>query len=249
VTEQTPAQKVALLTGAAGGIGLAIGQRLAREGVHLALVDIAVSDTAAARCRELGTEVLTLTADVSSPSEVKQAVAATVEYFGNLHIVANVAGICPRTGFDQINAEEWDQVLAVNLKGPFLVTQAALPALRQAGWGRVVNIASLAGQVGGIAVGAHYVASKAGLVGLTKAIALLGAADGITANAISPGIIDTEMTRITGPEQAQRYLERIPLGYMGEPEDIAEAVAFLCSDAARYITGTVIDVNGGILMR
>jgi len=249
VTEQTPVEKVALVTGAAGGIGLAIEQQLAREGVRLALVDIAAPDTAAARCRKLGTEVLTLTADVSSPSEVEQAVAATMEHFGRLHIVANVAGICPRTGFEQINAEEWDQVLAVNLKGPFLVTQAALPALRQAGWGRVVNIASLAGQVGGIAVGAHYVASKAGLVGLTKAVALLGAADGITANAIAPGIIDTEMTRIAGPEQVQRYLERIPLGYMGEPEDIAEAVAFLCSDAARYITGAVIDVNGGILMR
>ncbi len=249
MTEQTPVEKVALVTGAAGGIGSAIGRRLAQDGVYLALVDIVAPDTAADECRELGTEVLSLTADVSSPSEVKQAVAATLEHFGGLHIVANVAGICPRTDFERISAEEWDQVLAVNLKGPFLLTQAALPALRQAGWGRVVNIASLAGQIGGIAVGAHYVASKAGLVGLTKAVALLGAAHGITANAVAPGVIDTEMIHQAGPEQVQRYLARIPLGYMGGPEDIAEVVAFLCSDAARYITGAVIDVNGGMLMR
>ena len=125
MTKQTPVEKVALVTGVAGGIGSAIGRRLAREGVRLVLVDIVAPDTAADKCRELGTEVLSLTADVSSPSDIKQAVAATVEHFGALHIVANVAGICPRTGFEQISAEEWDQVLAVNLKGPFLVTQAA----------------------------------------------------------------------------------------------------------------------------
>ncbi len=241
--------RVALVTGCARGIGLAVARRLAQEGVRLALVDIVAPAAVADECRELGAEVLDLTADVASLSDVTQVVAATVEHFGALHIVANVAGICPRTGFEQISAEEWDQVLAVNLKGPFLVTQAALPALRQAGWGRIVNIASLAGQIGGIAAGAHYVASKAGLVGLTKAVAQLGAAHGITANAVAPGVIDTEMIRQAGPEQVQRYLARIPLGYMGEPEDVAEVVAFLCSDAARYITGAVIDVNGGILMR
>jgi len=240
VSQHSPARKVALVTGAAGGIGSAISRRLMDADVEVALLDTAAPTEARA---------LNLAADVSKPEDIQRAVAAVGDHFGALHIVVNAAGVCPRTQFDDITPEEWERVLAINLTGPFLVAHAAMPALRRAGWGRIVNIASLGGQVGGIAVGAHYVASKAGLVGLTKTLALLGAPYGITANAVAPGVIDTEMTRQASAEQAKSYLARIPLGYIGEAKDVAEVVAFLCSDGARYITGSVIDVNGGMLMR
>ena len=249
MTRQSPERKVALVTGASGEIGRAVALRLAQDVSGLALTDIIAPEGAAAACRDLLEDVLALPADVCSEQDTARMVEDTVQHFGCLHIVVNVAGICLRTSFDEIGADEWDQVLAVNLKGPFLVVRAALPSLRRAGWGRVVNIASLAGQTGGIAVGAHYAASKAGLVALTKAVARIGAARGITANAVAPGVIDTAMTQAAGPQQVVNYLQSIPLGKMGEPDDVAEAVAFLCSEAAGYITGSTLDVNGGMLMR
>jgi 3-oxoacyl-[acyl-carrier protein] reductase len=163
--------------------------------------------------------------------------------------VVNNAGICPLTPPDDIGEAEWDRVLAVNLKGAFLCTQAALPALRAAGWGRVVNIASAAGQMGGIAVGVHYAASKGGLLAMTKTFARILAPYGVTVNAIAPATVDTDL--VAGwPEQTRREVQaNLPLGRFVQPEEVAAAAAFLCSPEAGAITGTTVDVNCGLLMR
>ena len=178
------------------------------------------------------------------------AVEATVAAFGGLHILVNNAGICPLSAFDEISEAEWDRVLAVNLKGAFLCCQAALPYLRQAGGrGRVINIASAAGQMGGILVGAHYAASKAGLIGLTKTLAKVLASDGVTANCVSPATTSTDLTAAWSSGKQAQVKAQIPLGRFGEPDEIAAAVCFLAGDDASYITGATLDVNGGLYLR
>jgi 3-oxoacyl-[acyl-carrier protein] reductase len=240
--------RTALVTGAARGIGLAIAGALVRCGANVALVDV---DPAALEeaARLVDRDVLPIEADVSRPDDVHRAVDTTLERFSGLEILVNNAGICPLTSPDEITEAEWDRVLAVNLKGTFLCIQAALPALRAAGWGRVINIASLAGQMGGIAVGVHYAASKAGLLGLTKSFARHLAPYGVTVNAIAPGTAETDLTA-AWPESIRQDLKaKIPLGRFVRPEEVAETVTFLCSTAADAITGATIDLNAGLFMR
>jgi NAD(P)-dependent dehydrogenase (short-subunit alcohol dehydrogenase family) len=197
----------------------------------------------------VGKNALPIEADVSQPLDAQRAVETTVAHFGGLAILINNAGICPLTPPAEITEAEWDQVLAVNLKGAFLCIQAALPMLQASGWGRVVNIASLGGQMGGVAVGVHYAASKAGLLGLTKSFARHLASYGITVNAVAPGTTETDLTAVW-PESIRQDLEaRIPLSRFVRPEEVADTVAFLCSTAADAITGATIDVNAGLLMR
>ncbi len=239
--------RTALVTGAGRGLGRAISRRLAELGAQVVLgdVDAGALDETARLIRAQGGEVSTCVFDVSDASAVRAAFA----HIGQLEILVNNAGICPLTSPDEISEAEWDQVLAVNLKGAFLCIQAALPGLRASGWGRVINIASLAGQMGGISVGVHYAASKAGLLGLTKAFARLLAPYGVTVNAIAPGPVETDLTA-DWPEQIRHDLRaKIPLGRFMQPEEVAEVVAFLCSPAAAAITGATIDVNAGLLMR
>ena len=241
------AGRAALVTGAGRGLGRAISRRLAELGAWVVLgdVDAGALDETARLIKDQGGEVSTYVFDVSDADAVQSAFA----HIGQLEILVNNAGICPLTPSDEISEAEWDQVLAVNLKGAFLCIQTALPGLRTSGWGRVINIASLAGQMGGISVGVHYAASKAGLLGLTKAFARLLAPYGITVNAIAPGTIETDLTA-GWPEQIRQDLQaKIPLGRFMQPEEVAEVVAFLCSPAAAVITGATIDVNAGLLMR
>ncbi len=245
--ERYLAGRTALVTGAGRGLGRAISRRLAELGARLALgdIDAGALDETAHLIHDLGGEAVTYVFDVSDADAVCSALA----HIGPLEILVNNAGICPLTPPDEISEAEWDRVLAVNLKGPFLCTREALPALRAAGWGRVINIASLAGQMGGIAVGVHYAASKAGLLGLTKAFARLLAPYGVTVNGIAPGTLETGLTA-GWPEQVRQGLQaKIPLGRFIQPEEVAEVVAFLCSPAAVAITGATVDVNGGLLMR
>lgn len=239
--------RTALVTGAGRGLGRAISRRLAGLGARVVLgdVDTAALAETARLIADQGGQAVPCAFDVAD----SRAVRAAFEQAGLVQVLVNNAGICPLTPPDEISETEWERVLAVNLKGAFLCTQAALPGLRAAGWGRVINIASLAGQMGGIAVGVHYAASKAGLLGLTKSFARHLAPYHVTVNAIAPGTAKTDLTA-AWPEEVRRDLKaRIPLGRFIRPEEVAEAVAFLCSPAADVITGATIDVNAGLLMR
>jgi 3-oxoacyl-[acyl-carrier protein] reductase len=239
--------RTALVTGAGRGLGRAISHRLATLGARLALgdVDAAGLDETARLIRAAGGEATPYLFDVSDAKAVRDVFRQA----GPVHILVNNAGICPLTSPEEIDVAEWDRVLAVNLKGAFLCTREVLPGLRAAGWGRVINVASLAGQSGGIAVGAHYAASKAGLLGLTKSFARHLVAFGVTVNAVAPATLDTDLTA-GWPEQVREDLKaKMPLGRFIAPQEVAEAVAFLCSPAAAAITGATIDLNGGLLMR
>jgi 3-oxoacyl-[acyl-carrier protein] reductase len=194
--------------------------------------------------------VLPIEADLSHPDAVRRAVETTVEHFGGLDVLVNNAGVCPLTTFAEISATEWDRVLAVNLKAAFLCCQAALPHLRRSGrQGRIVNIASVAGQMGGVAIGAHYAASKAGLIGLSKSLARLLAADGVTVNCVAPGTTETDLTDSWTEATRNSVRTQIPLGRFARPDEIAEVVCFLATDRAAFITGATIDINGGLYLR
>ncbi|RME86374.1 MAG: SDR family oxidoreductase [Caldilineae bacterium] len=246
--------RVALVTGAARGIGQATARALASAGARVGLLDLdaAALDETISALSGLGLtdRIMALPADVSQSDEVGAAVDRIVLQFGGLHILVNNAGICPLSAFDRISEEEWDLVLAVNLKGPFLLCQAALPYLRAAGRrGRIINIASVAGEMGGLLVGAHYAASKAGLIGLSKSLARLLAPYGVTVNCIAPGTAETDLTAAWGEELRDRVREQIPLGRLATTEEIAAAVCYLASDEAAFITGATLDINGGLFMR
>jgi len=243
------AGRSAFVTGAARGIGLAIAGALASQGAGVALVDVdPVALEAAAQ--SLAGKVLPVPGDVSQLADVQRAVKAAVEHCGGLDILVNNAGICPMSGFPDITEFEWDQVLAINLKGAFFCCQAALPYLRRSGQrGRIVNISSVAGQMGGVSVGAHYAASKAGLIGLSKSLAQMLAPDGITVNCVAPGTVATDMTRDWSEATQVDLKARISLGRFARPQEIAEAVLFLVSDRAGFMTGATLDLNGGLYFR
>lgn len=243
--------RIALITGAGSGIGKAIAITFAQNGAAVVLVDIdrASAQKAAREIETQGGRALAVACDVSNPAQVQQAVRATIEEFAGLHILVNNAGISPLRQFEQISLEEWNQVMAINLTGPFLFCQDTLPYLRQAGSkGRIIQIGSLAGQTGGIAVGAHYAASKGGLMVLTRQLAKILAPDRVTVNNISPGTTDTTMTQAWGEEIRQSLIRQIPLGRLGTPDDIASLALFLASDEAGFITGATINVNGGLFL-
>lgn len=243
-------KKIALVTGAAQGLGKAISLALASHGVTVVAADI---NTQAVKALEKqlkdhtpGSTVFGL--DVSKIQEVKSFVDSLVSNFGRIDILVNNAGICPRTDFDKIDEEEWDRVLAVNLKSVFFLTQSVMNYMKERRYGRIVNISSAAGKIGGLQVGAHYSASKAAVICLTKTTALQGAKYGILCNAICPGVINTEMTTAISDQMSAGYLDRIPLGRIGTADDVAGAVTFLVSGTGDYITGEILDVNGGFIM-
>ena len=241
--------KVAIITGAARGIGLAIGRRLAQTGVLVALVDVRsdAAQTAADALVRQGCTALGLPADVSRRESVLGMVDAVLAHWGRIDILVNNAGICPLTPIEAIDEAEWDRVLAVNLKGPFLCSQAVMPIMQRQRAGKIVNIASSAGQMGGLAVGVHYSASKAGILGLTKSLARLLAPD-IQVNAVAPGTTASEMTAGWDSATLAGLTRAIPLQRLGQPDDIAAAVLFLASDEAGFITGQTLSVNGGLWM-
>lgn len=241
--------KVALITGGARGIGLEIGRRLARTGVFTGLIDVngEEAEFSASQLRASGYQVLAFQADVSNETEVNQVVQNAYQRWERIDILVNNAGICPLTPFLDITSVEWDKVLGINLRGAFLFSHAVVPVMRIQGKGKIINVASSAGQMGGIAVGVHYSASKAAILGFTKSLARILAPD-IQVNAVSPGTTESEMTRTWEPAAIQNIVRQIPAGRLGTPVDVAEAVAFLASDEANFITGQTLNVNGGLFM-
>lgn len=242
--------KVAIVTGGARGLGKSIAKALAAERVKVIIADLngAGAKRAANEMSGCGLNVMPFMADVTKSQDLTRLVRSTIARFRRIDILVNNAGICPRTRFDAVSEEEWDKVMAVNLKSAFLLSQKVFPYMKRRKFGRIINIASAAGKIGGMQVGAHYAASKAALICLTKTIALYGAKHGITANAVCPGVIGTEMTLNISRKKINRYKMQIPLGRIGSAEDVAGAVLFLASEQAGYITGETTDVNGGLVM-
>ena len=244
------AGKVAVVTGAGQGMGYAVARRLAAGGAGVAVNDLAAE--AAGRVAEHlaqdGGEAIAVPGDVASGRDVRRMVERAAERFGTVHILVNNAGLLRPTPVVDIEEEEWDRIVGVNLKGTYLCSRAVLPLMRKAGWGRIVNFSSTAGKNVSTIGGAHYTASKAGVLGFTRHLAREVARDGITVNSVCPGLIDTEMVRSTiSREQARAYADSFPAGRLGEPSEVAELVAFLASDRAAYITGASLDINGGDL--
>ena len=247
---QRLAGKVALVTGGARGIGRATGLRLAREGAAVALNYKSNEQAAAEAARligETGARVTTVRADVAVPEEAERLVKQAIEFgAGRLDILVNNAGTTRDNLLVRMSLEEWDAVLDLNLRGAFLVTKAAMrPMMKQRG-GRVVNIASIAG-ITGNAGQANYSAAKAGLIAFTKTVAREMASRNITANAVAPGFVPTDLTSIVPKDVQAAMLAQIPLARFGTAEDVANAIAFLASDEASYITGQVLVVDGGMV--
>ncbi len=241
--------KTVLVTGSARGIGMTIAEKFAALGAKIVISDVMedVAKETAADFKKRGYEAIAIKADVSKAADVKALIDQTVEHFGSLDVVVNNAGVTRDTLVMRMSEEDWDLVLDINLKGAFLVSQAAAKVMIKQRSGRIVNISSVVGQMGN-AGQANYSASKAGLIGLTKTCAMELAGRGITVNAVAPGLIDTAMTRALPEKVTEQFIEMTPLKRFGTPEDIANAVVFLSSDEAAYITGQVLAVNGGMLM-
>jgi 3-oxoacyl-[acyl-carrier protein] reductase len=242
--------KSALVTGASRGIGRSIALRLAREGANIVVNYNANAEAATSvsdAIKALGREVCVVQADVARPPDVERLIQTALRSFSRIDVLVNNAGITRDTLLMRMSEDDWDAVLDTNLKSAFLVTRSVLrPMLRQRA-GRIVNITSISGVIGN-AGQANYSASKAGLIGLSRSIAREVASRNITCNAVAAGVIDTEIWHGVPESAIESMLQMIPAGRKGTPEDVAEAVAFLASDAAAYITGQVLHVDGGMVM-
>jgi 3-oxoacyl-[acyl-carrier protein] reductase len=242
--------KTAIITGAAGGIGAATARMFARHGADVCLIDFAKDrlDTLAAELHDIGQRVLTYVIDVSGEEQIKQAVTGTMNVFGQIDILVNNVGMCMTTPIIEISAEEWDRVFSVNLRSVFLFCREVLPHMQSRQYGKIINLGSVGGKTGGLVSGAHYAASKAGIMCLTKSLALQTAQFNLNVNTVSPGVIKTPMTDDFGKEATDAFAQKIPFKKLGKPEDVAQVILFLASDLAGYITGENIDVDGGMLM-
>jgi 3-oxoacyl-[acyl-carrier protein] reductase len=241
--------KVAIVTGSARGIGQAIALKLAEAGANVAVNDIPSAaealEVVVKEIEALNRKALAVTADVSSAEDVARMVEAVVGKFGHIDILVNNAGVTRDGLVMRMSDEDWNTVLNVDLKSAFVCTRAVLRHMLKKRWGRIVSIASIVG-IHGNAGQANYAAAKAGVIAFTKSVAKEVASRGITVNAIAPGYIDTKMTQSLDEKQSAELMKRIPIGYAGTPRDVAEAVAFLASEEARYITGQVLGVDGGM---
>ena len=241
--------RIALVTGASQGIGRACALRLAEAGAAMAVAARSQDklDELVAQITSKGGKASAFALDVSEEEQVKSTVKKVTEQFGKIDILVNNAGITRDQLVMRMKRADWDAVLNTNLTSAYLLTQQVMSSMLKQRWGRIINVTSIFGQTGQ-AGQANYAASKAGLIGLTMAIAREVASRNITCNAVAPGFIETAMTSGLGDDFKQNALRMIPLGRIGTPEDVANAVAFLASEEASYITGHVMDVNGGMLM-
>jgi 3-oxoacyl-[acyl-carrier protein] reductase len=244
--------KVALVTGAGRGIGQACATAFAAEGAAVALIDVNEDEvtTTVDRLRSEGQRAMACGCDVSNPADVRRTADAILEELGTVDILVNNAGVLRiTTPMEEIDDAEWDLIMDVNVKGVFLLSKAFLPVMRKKGGGKIVNIASSAGRSTSELGGAHYTASKAAVLGLTRHMAREYGSFGININSICPGLVETPMIREEASQQRlNHWLGQIPLGRFAEPDEAANLVLFLASDESKYITGATIDFNGGSLL-
>jgi 3-oxoacyl-[acyl-carrier protein] reductase len=248
--------RIAIVTGGARGIGRACAVALAREGAHVCVTDISPMEETVDEIESLGRQALGIKTDVSKKEDVLNLVAQVIEKFGKIDILVNNAGTCQRVPLEELTEEQWDRDVNTIMKGTFLCTQAVYPHMKKSGFGKIINIASISGKIGGAVSkkgdgveskrgrsGPGYAAAKGGVIAFTKWVAKDAGCYGIYVNAVAPGGIDTEMTKgYTYP------IEELPISRMGKPEEVAQAVVFLASDASNYITGQAINVDGGWVM-
>ncbi|HNR93962.1 MAG TPA: 3-oxoacyl-[acyl-carrier-protein] reductase [Kiritimatiellia bacterium] len=241
--------KVAIVTGAARGIGQAVAVRLASAGADIALCDVQAGwlDETAGRIAELGRRAEKYAVDVSSSADVEAAISQIHQDFGHIDVLVNNAGITKDGLLARMSEQDWDAVLNVNLKGAFLFCKAASRIMMKQRTGSIVNMASIIGLIGN-AGQCNYAASKGGLISLTKSVAKELAGRNVRANAVAPGFIETKMTEKLSPDVQQKMLEAIPMKRFGKPEDVANVVLFLASDASAYMTGQTLTVSGGMVM-
>lgn len=243
--------RVAIITGCGGGLGRAMADKMAALGADIVVNDIPQAEQAANEIAKLvegrGRSALVALGSVISADDVSAMTDAAMERFGKIDILVNNAGITRDTLMIRMSEEDWDLVLDINLKGAFICTKTVARPMMKARYGRIVNIASVAGVMGN-AGQANYSASKGGLIALTKTTARELAGRGITCNAVAPGFIETRMTEVLDEEVRRRWLENIPLGRPGTPQDVADVVCFLASDASAYVTGQVLNIDGGLIM-
>jgi 3-oxoacyl-[acyl-carrier protein] reductase len=241
--------KVALVTGSAQGIGKSIALVLARDGADCIISDVnlELAEKTAEEIRSTGRKALSVRSNVVDAGDVAAMMQAGIDEFGKIDILVNNAGITRDGLLMRMKDEDWDQVLNVNLKGAFLCIRAVSRTMMKKRSGRIINIASIVGAMGNVGQ-ANYVASKAGLIGLTKTVARELASRGVTCNAVAPGFIETAMTQVLADDVKEKLMAQIPMGRLGSTEDVAHAVRYLASDDAAYITGQVLHVNGGMYM-
>ncbi|MEW9674156.1 SDR family NAD(P)-dependent oxidoreductase [Ammoniphilus sp. 3BR4] len=235
--------QTAIVTGGARGIGACVARALAREGADVVVSDVLPFESVVSDVEKYGRRSLGIQCDITNPDQVNALVQATVNHFGKIDILVACAGIVRRTNFLELSVEDWNRVMDVNLTGMFLTVQSVYRQMAYQESGKIVCIGSIAGKVGGVIAGTDYVASKGGVHSFVKSVAKEAAPKGVYVNGIAPGPVNSHMT-----DGIPYRPETVPLQRMGEPEDIAEAAIFLASQASNYITGQILNVNGGILM-
>jgi len=240
--------EVVIVTGGAQGIGKAIAEEFCKEGAKAVIFDINDEKGKSVEndIKQNGGDGKYIHCDVSRVDDIVKAIKETAKEFGKINILVNNAGILHSTTIEDISEEEWDRMMAINLKSVFFMSQKVLPYFKKNGSGKIVNISSLAGRMGGYANGLGYSATKAGIIGLTYGFARRLASDNINVNAIAPGTTETDILKAIAPEKKEELRRSIPMKRLGNPQDIANAVVFLASSKAGYITGAVLDVNGGM---
>jgi Dehydrogenases with different specificities (related to short-chain alcohol dehydrogenases) len=240
--------KYAIITGGAGGIGASTAETFASEGAAgIVIADIngnKAYDTCGKIESDTGCKCVPIKTDVSLSSDIKSLFDEALDEFGTVDILVNCAGICPVGSIEEISEDKWDQVMDINLRGTYLCSREALFIMKKKRYGKIVNLSSISGRIGGIATGINYAASKGGILTLTMSLAKAAGPYNINVNCVAPGFIDTEMTK----DFTHFKVETVPMARIGKPDDVADVILFLASDRSRYVTGVTIDINGGVFM-